>query len=142
MHQFIVPSMSVTVRGVGSVNSDVAALESDLAGQITAYGNELNAALNSAPNDATLLQYQASLNALADRNAGLIGSRPSTAVLAQLQTLQTDLNGWYQHFHANVSDKLSVKTFVVGSIVIVAAGATAFWLINKSLKKRRRRKSR
>jgi hypothetical protein len=131
--------MSVSVRGVGTLNSDVAQLQSQLANELHDYGLELQAAIDSGFNAVDAAQFQNTFNQLLSQNDALTGARPSADVLTQLQALEAQVQAWRSRFRAKATDAGLVKIFVVGSLVIVGAGALMFWAINKSLKRRRRK---
>lgn len=132
-------SMSVAVRGVGTINTDIDSLRSLLAGEMETYGNALLDALSSGTltgDKATALQ--ASWSSLTDRNAALVSARASQDVLDQLNALQSDVAAWHTQFSAATRDVGLGKVFVFGSLAILAAGAVGWWVINQSLKRRRR----
>lgn len=140
------PSMSMSlhrVRGLGGVGEDIDTVTSQLNSSLDASVVMLNDASAQGKIKAVdVALFDAELSSFVDQFNALVGAQRNADTLSQLQSIQASLEAWRRRLAAKSSDTMLNRVFVWGGVAILLAGGTAFYFINRTLKRRRRRSRR
>lgn len=138
-----VPSMSVAMRGINGVPEDIDNITASINASFDAGVVMLNdASAQGKIRASDVAAFDAEFTRLLDQFNALVGATRNADTLTQLQNIQAQLEGWRRRLAAKSSDTTLGRVFVWGGLAIVVAGGTAFYLINRTLKRRRRRSRR